>query len=85
MGGHVRVHFSPSTGATVAFQFLEQSGLDLSQTSAQTGSDTLLTAPRTSSRSAGDTGTFTRLNFLPVLQGSLPVLQFSASWNSSSE
>ena len=49
------------------------------------GSDTLLTALRISSTSAGETGTLTSLNFLPVVHGSLPALQFSASWNSSSE
>ncbi len=86
VAGHgAAVHFNPSTGATVAFHFFEQSGLDLSQTSAQTGRTTLLTALRISSPSAGVTGTLTSLNFLPVVHGSLPALQFSASWNSSSE
>src|SRR5207237_4200316 len=78
-------HFIPSTGATLACHAFAQPGLDLSQTSAQTGSETLPTALRTRSRSAGVTATLTSLNFLPVVHGSRPALQFSASWNSSSE
>src|SRR5437773_156075 len=78
-------HLRPMIGPTAFFQPSEQPGLVLSQTSAHDGNDTSRTALRTIVTSAGVMGTLTRLNFLPVVQGSLPTLQLTASLNSSSE
>src|SRR3954469_11410481 len=69
-------YFIPMRGPTDFFQPSEQPGLTLSQASDQAGNAISRTADFTVSRSAGATGTMVRLNFFPVVQGSLPELQF---------
>jgi hypothetical protein len=56
-----------------------------SQISAHAGNEMSRTAALTSSMSALVTGTSTSLYFFPVVHGSRPTLQFTASMNSSSE
>src|SRR5262245_33237521 len=70
---------------TVAFHFCEQPGLLWSQTSAHAGNEMSRTAPLTRSMSALVTGTSTSVYFFPVVHGSRPTLQLTASRNSSSE
>src|SRR5262245_2791081 len=72
----------PMIGPTAFFQACEQPGLTLSQDSDHAGKAMSVTADFISSRSAGVTSTVVSLYFLPVVQGSLPALQFIASSHS---
>src|SRR5690606_28091459 len=69
----------------VAFQSAEQLLLDLSQTSAQVGSEILATASAKVFLSLSCKGASISLYFLLCTQGSRPALQFIASTVSSSE